>query len=563
MNFGLFEILTLVGSLGFFIYGMKIMSEGIQKLAGAKMRSVLGAITNNKFAGIFTGFFTTSVIQSSSATTVMIVSFVNAGLLSLRQAIGVIMGANIGTTVTAFLVLGLGFGKLSLATYALPLIALGLPLIFFKRDNLSSLGDFIIGFALLFMGLEALKTSVPSFDQGGFYNLIEPLTNQGIFSVIIFVFVGTFVTILVQSSSAAMALTLVLCTKGLPFEFAAAIVLGENIGTTITANIAAIIGNIHAKRAALAHLIFNLIGVLWMLVFFYFFTENIEYIVKTNSNLFPFDTSSKQSIESSTIQWSLALFHLTFNILNTLLLVWFVKNIENAVVKVISSKADDDDIFQLKYFSNTTLSSEFSILEVKSELVKFIGITSKMNTFLKSLILETEKRKFSKILQKIKQYEEITDRIEDEVSEYLTKVSETVSTQKTNEEIKSILSIINDLESIGDIYYSLSKLLERKSENKIYFVPIQRNNIIDMINKVEDFFGLLKNHIENTNEKSSKKIKTEKNNLKKFHYDLKKDHLMNISQSKYSIKSGVIYSDILSGLEHVTSHIIDVKNSID
>ena len=563
MNFGLFEILTLVGSLGFFIYGMKIMSEGIQKLAGAKMRSVLGAITNNKFAGIFTGFFTTSVIQSSSATTVMIVSFVNAGLLSLRQAIGVIMGANIGTTVTAFLVLGLGFGKLSLATYALPLIALGLPLIFFKRDNLSSLGDFIIGFALLFMGLEALKTSVPSFDQGGFYNLIEPLTNQGIFSVIIFVFVGTFVTILVQSSSAAMALTLVLCTKGLPFEFAAAIVLGENIGTTITANIAAIIGNIHAKRAALAHLIFNLIGVLWMLVFFYFFTENIEYVVKTNSNWFPFDTSSKQSIESSTIQWSLALFHLTFNILNTLLLVWFVKNIEKAVVKVISSKADDDEIFQLKYFSNTTLSSEFSILEVKSELLKFIGITSKMNTFLKSLILETEKRKFSKILQKIKQYEEITDRIEDEVSEYLTKASETVSTQKTNEEIKSILSIINDLESIGDIYYSLSKLLERKSENKIYFVPIQRNNIIDMINKVEDFFGLLKNHIENTNEKSSKKIKTEKNNLKKFHYDLKKDHLMNISQSKYSIKSGVIYSDILSGLEHVTSHIIDVKNSID
>lgn len=563
MNFGFFEILTLVGSLGFFIYGMKIMSEGIQKLAGAKMRNVLGAITNNKFAGILTGFFTTSVIQSSSATTVMIVSFVNAGLLTLRQAIGVIMGANIGTTVTAFLVLGLGFGKLSLATYSLPLIALGLPLIFFKRDNLSSLGDFIIGFALLFMGLEALKSSVPSFDQGGFYNIIEPLTNHGMFSVIIFVFVGTIVTILVQSSSAAMALTLVMCTKGLPFEFAAAIVLGENIGTTITANIAAIIGNIYAKRAALAHLIFNLIGVLWMLVFFYFFTENIEYIVKTNSEWFPFDTSSEETIEGSTIQWSLALFHLTFNILNTLFLVWFIKNIENAVVKVISSKADDDEIFQLKYFSNSTLSSEFSILEVKSELLKFIGITSKMNSFLKALILETDKRKFSKILNKIRQYEEITDRIEDEVSEYLTKVNETVSTQKTNEEIKSILSIINDLESIGDIYYSLSKLLERKSENKIYFVPNQRNNIIEMINKVENLFNLLKNYIDNTNERSSKIIKTEKNNFKKFHNGLKKNHLMNISNSQYSIKSGVIYSDILSGMENVTSHIIEVKNSID
>ena len=563
MNFGFFEILTLVGSLGFFIYGMKIMSEGIQKLAGSKMRNILGAITNNKFAGIFTGFFTTSVIQSSSATTVMIVSFVNAGLLSLRQAIGVIMGANIGTTMTAFLVLGLGFGKLSLATYSLPLIAIGLPLIFFKKDSLNSLGDFIIGFALLFMGLEALKKSVPSFDEGGFYELIEPLTGSGIFSVIIFVFIGAFVTIIVQSSSAAMALTLVLCTKGLPFEFAAAIVLGENIGTTVTANIAAIIGNIHAKRAALAHLIFNLFGVIWMIILFNFFIENIEEFVKLNSEWFPFDNSSKQSIENSTIQWSLALFHLTFNILNTLLLVWFVENIEKIVNRVIYSKVEEDEIFQLKYFSNTTLSSEFSILEVRTELLKFIKITSKMNSFLKSLILETDKRKFSKILQKIKQYEEITDRIEDEVSEYLSKVNETESTQKTNEEIKSILGIINDLESIGDSYYSISKLIQRKSENNIYFVPIQRNNILKMIEKVEDLFTQLKKYVGDSDVKTSKTIKKEKMEINKLHYDLKKEHLINISNKKYSIKSGVIYSDVLSGLENITNNIMDVRDSVN
>lgn len=563
MNFGFFEILTLVGSLGFFIYGMKIMSEGIQKLAGSKMRNILGAITNNKFAGIFTGFFTTSVIQSSSATTVMIVSFVNAGLLSLRQAIGVIMGANIGTTVTAFLVLGLGFGKLSLATYSLPLIAIGLPLIFFKKDSLNSLGDFIIGFALLFMGLEALKKSVPSFDEGGFYELIEPLTGSGIFSVIIFVFIGTFVTIIVQSSSAAMALTLVLCTKGLPFEFAAAIVLGENMGTTVTANIAAIIGNIHAKRAALAHLIFNLFGVIWMIILFNFFIENIEEFVKLNSEWFPFDNSSKQSIENSTIQWSLALFHLTFNILNTLLLVWFVENIEKIVTKVIYSKAEEDEIFQLKYFSNTTLSSEFSILEVKTELLKFIKITSKMNSFLKSLILETDKRKFSKILQKIKQYEDITDRIEDEVSEYLSKVNETESSQKTNEEIKSILSIINDLESIGDSYYSISKLIQRKSENNIYFVPIQRNNILKMIEKIENLFTQLKKYVGDTDVITSKIIKKEKMEINKLHYELKKEHLINISNNNYSIKSGVIYSDVLSGLENITNNIMDVRDSIN
>lgn len=563
MNFGFFEILTLVGSLGFFIYGMKIMSEGIQKLAGSKMRNILGAITNNKFAGIFTGFFTTSVIQSSSATTVMIVSFVNAGLLSLRQAIGVIMGANIGTTVTAFLVLGLGFGKLSLATYSLPLIAIGLPLIFFKKDSLNSLGDFIIGFALLFMGLEALKKSVPSFDEGGFYELIEPLTGSGIFSVIIFVFIGTFVTIIVQSSSAAMALTLVLCTKGLPFEFAAAIVLGENMGTTVTANIAAIIGNIHAKRAALAHLIFNLFGVIWMIILFNFFIENIEEFVKLNSEWFPFDNSSKQSIENSTIQWSLALFHLTFNILNTLLLVWFVENIEKIVTKVIYSKAEEDELFQLKYFSNTTLSSEFSILEVRTELLKFIKITSKMNSFLKSLILETDKRKFSKILQKIKQYEDITDRIEDEVSEYLSKVNETESSQKTNEEIKSILSIINDLESIGDSYYSISKLIQRKSENNIYFVPIQRNNILKMIEKIENLFTQLKKYVGDTDVITSKIIKKEKMEINKLHHELKKEHLINISNNKYSIKSGVIYSDVLSGLENITNNIMDVRDSIN
>ena len=563
MNFGFFEILTLVGSLGFFIYGMKIMSEGIQKLAGSKMRNILGAITNNKFAGILTGFFTTSVIQSSSATTVMIVSFVNAGLLSLRQAIGVIMGANIGTTVTAFLVLGLGFGKLSLATYSLPLIAIGLPLIFFKKDSLNSLGDFIIGFALLFMGLEALKKSVPSFDEGGFYELIEPLTGSGIFSVIIFVFIGTFVTIIVQSSSAAMALTLVLCTKGLPFEFAAAIVLGENMGTTVTANIAAIIGNIHAKRAALAHLIFNLFGVIWMIILFNFFIENIEEFVKLNSEWFPFDNSSKRTIENSSIQWSLALFHLTFNILNTLLLVWFVENIEKIVTRVIYSKAEEDEIFQLKYFSNTTLSSEFSILEVRTELLKFIKITSKMNSFLKSLIQETDKRKFSKILQKIKQYEDITDRIEDEVSEYLSKVNETESTQKTNEEIKSILSIINDLESIGDSYYSISKLIQRKSENNIYFVPTQRNNILKMIEKIENLFNQLKKYVGNTDVKTSKIIKKEKIEINKLHYELKKEHLINISNNKYSIKSGVIYSDVLSGLENISNNIMEVRNSIN
>ena len=243
--------------------------------------------------------------------------------------------------------------------------------------------------------------------------------------------------------------------------------------------------------------------------------------------------------------------------------MWFVENIEKIVTKVIYSKAEEDEIFQLKYFSNTTLSSEFSILEVRTELLKFIKITSKMNSFLKSLILETDKRKFSKILQKIKQYEDITDRIEDEVSEYLSKVNETESTQKTNEEIKSILSIINDLESIGDSYYSISKLIQRKSENNIYFVPIQRNNILKMIEKVENLFTQLKKYVGDSDVKTSKTIKKEKMDINKLHYELKKEHLINISNNKYSIKSGVIYSDVLSGLENITNNIMDVRDSVN
>ena len=258
-SFGLFEVLYLIGSLGLFIYGMKIMSEGIQKAGGNRMREILGAMTSNRFTGLFTGFLTTSLIQSSSATTVMIVSFVNAGLLTLRQAIGVIMGANIGTTVTALIILFFGFSKFSISDYAMPLVAIGFPLLFFRNNQIKSLGETIIGFSILFMGLDLLKDAVPTISPEQLEYLIG-LTEYGVFSTILFVVIGTVLTIVVQSSSAAMALTIIMCERGMPLDMAAAIVLGENIGTTITANLAAIIGNVHAKRAARAHLIFNVIG---------------------------------------------------------------------------------------------------------------------------------------------------------------------------------------------------------------------------------------------------------------------------------------------------------------
>ena len=562
MEFGLFNVLMLVGALGFFIYGMKVMSDGIQKLAGQQMKNIISTITNNKFAGVLTGFFTTSLIQSSSATTVMVVSFVNAGLLSLRQAIGVIMGANIGTTVTAFLLLAFGFGKFSISDYSLPIIAIGIPLFFINKPSIKSFGEFLIGFAILFMGLDELKELMSFIKEDPTFlsNIVEPLAQYGFFSVIIFVLIGTLLTIVVQSSSAAMAITLSLCggVNGLPFELAAAIILGENIGTTITANIAATIGNVHAKRAARAHLFFNIIGVIWMLIIFYGFLHFVEFLVNETF----FNSLIIAGDEESNTRWSLAIFHLSFNILNTFILIWFIKNIEKAVMKLVPSKGDEDDIYQLKYFSNTNLSNEFSILEVKKELIKFGKITSKMNDFFMELIVETDKRKISKLLQKIEQYEEITDRIEDEVSEFLSKVSENEITKKSSDEIRRILSIINDLESIGDIYFSMSKSIQRKIDNKIYFIPEQRNNLLEMLNIVNDIFVSMNNNISNYNKKTSENSYALEIQLNKQHYRLKKEHLRSIEKKEYKIKSGIIYADLLSGMETIGNHIAEITDSL-
>ena len=565
MNFGIFEILKLLGALGFFIYGMKIMSDGIQKLAGAQMRKIISSITNNKFAGVLTGFFTTSIIQSSSATTVMVVSFVNAGLLTLRQAIGVIMGANIGTTVTAFMLLAFGFGKFSISDYSLPLIGIGIPLYFTSKNTLKSLGEFLIGFAILFMGLDELKDLMSFIKEDPLLlrSIIDPVSGFGFFSVIIFVLIGTVLTVVVQSSSAAMAITLALCggVNGIPFELAAAIILGENIGTTITANIAATIGNVHAKRAARAHLFFNIIGVIWMLIIFFSFLDIVDYLLKETF----FSKLVIQGDDESLTRWSLAVFHLLFNIINTFLLIWFIKNIEKAVIKLISSKGEDDEIHHLKYFSNNNLSNEFSIVEVKNELQKFVKITAKMNTFTQQLILETDRKKINKLLQKLEQYEEITDRIENEVSEFLSKVNDSDLSSKASEEIRSILTIISELENIGDVYYSISKNLERKIENKLYFIPSQRNNLLKMISIVEKLFSTLDDIMNNMSNKNEKLIENSyllENELNKLHYKLKKEHLKSIEKKEYKIKSGILYADLLASLEMVGNHITEITDNI-
>jgi len=562
MNFGLLESLNLLGALGFFIFGMKIMSEGIQKAAGNKLRQILSSMTRNRFLGVFTGFLITLLIQSSSATTVMVVSFANAGLLNLMESIGVIMGANIGTTVTAWLIAFFGF-KIKISSFALPIIAVGFPLMFAKKSSLKSVAEVLIGFALLFLGLDALKNSVPDLNQNPeVLNFLATFTDYGILSTILFVLVGTIITIIIQSSSAAMALTLTLLyTNVITFEVAAAMVLGENIGTTITANLAAIVANVHAKRAARAHLIFNVVGVVWMILLFPFFIDLIKWMWVPFQNAL---SSAIPDISSSQEELQLSLFHTVFNIINTLLMVGFVPLISRVVTKMVPSKGDVDEEFHLEYIgTGMMLTTEAAILEAKKEVAKFGKLTRKMIRFIPKLLVETDKKQFKHLLARIKKYEEITDRIESEVSNYLAKVSEGELNSSASERIRSMLSIINDLERVGDVCYQMSKAIERKSEKKVWFTPEQRQNLKEMFDKVDQASELMVKHLEEDYDlvQLQKANELEKE-INKLRNKIRKEHLVNIETGEYNFASGIIYNDLFSSVERLGDHIINVSEAI-
>ncbi len=556
MEFGVLEFLTLLGALGFFIFGMKIMSEGIQKVAGSRMRQVLGGMTANRFAGVGSGFLTTALVQSSSATTVMIVSFVNAGLLNLRQAIGVIMGANIGTTMTAWLIVLLGFSPFAIYDYALPILAFGLPMLFLNNKHLNNWGEVIIGFSLVFLGLEALNSSFFSMDLHWLAGL-ESLADMGILSVILFLFLGSILTVVLQSSSAALVLTLVLCLNGLPFELGAATILGENIGTTITANLAALAGNVSAKRAARAHFIFNVLGVIWTLFIFGFFLNSIENLMGSLGVGSPFSRT-----EPFAVVYGLAIFHTAFNFINVLFLVWLVPFIERVVIQLVPSRGEDA-IFHLEYIATGMMGTpELSLLEAYKETSRFSALTAKMNDMLLALLQESDSKERRKLLDKIRKYEEITDRVEVEISDYLSKLSEGTISMRTSAKVRSLLSIAGDLERIGDLYYQMSKRLERKNENKIYFLPEQRDNLKLMLSLIEKAFNVmvanLKMESDKVNLQEAQAVEVEINELRD---KLRKKHLQNLEKGVYSLKSGLYYSDLFQFSEKVGDHIITISEA--
>ena len=474
MDYSFFDFLRLIGSLGLFLYGMKIMSEGLQKFAGDSLRRILTAMTTNRVTGVLTGVLITALIQSSSATTVMVVSFVNAGLLTLTQSIGVIMGANIGTTVTAWLISALGF-KVDIAAFSLPLLAFGIPLLFSGKSSRKSVGEFIFGFSFLFMGLQALKANAPDLGANPeMLAFVQNYADMGFFSIILFLFIGAILTMIVQASAATMAITLIMCANGwIDYQLGVALVLGENIGTTITANLAALTGNTQARRAALAHLAFNIFGVIWVLILFYPFTNAVSWFVTNVMRI---------SDPSVAVSFKLAAFHTAFNISNTFVMIWFVGLIEKTVCFLIKGKKDEDEEYRLRYITGGMLSTaELSILQARKEITLFAERTGRMLDMVKALFYEKNEDAFLKTYSRVEKYESISDRMEIEIANYLTCVAEGRLSSEGKEEIRIMLRAVSEIESIADSCNNMARSIKRRNEFKSIFTDEQNHNVDQML----------------------------------------------------------------------------------
>ena len=557
-GWGLAKLLILIGSLGFFIYGMKLMSEGLQQASGNMLRSMLGSITKNRVKGVLTGFGITSLVQSSSVTTVMTVSFVNAGLMSLRQSAGVMMGANIGTTITAWIILIIGF-KVSVGSYAYMLIALAFPLLFIKKGKAKAWATAIVGFCILFIGLGELKDAVPSLDNDSAIVQFFLDFKDVWYGPVMFVFLGALVTVVIQSSSAAMALTLAMVAKGaIPFEVACAMVLGENIGTTITAELASLIANVHAKRSARIHSMFNVVGVTWMLLIFPLFLGLIGQLVGWSSGA---EFSADNNEMAAT---GIALFHTLFNFANVIMLIWFVPQLVSLAERTVKSKGDSDEEFHLDFIGGPLGSTaELCILEAKKEVSKFGYVTSRMNEFVQTIINSSNNKKKHKMYSKLEKYEEITDRVEIEIADYLGKAARLEMSEEASIRMRGMLSITNDLERVGDIFYQIGKSLEKKEEEKVYFTPEQREGVNDMLGLVENAFKIMNANLDSEYGSISMEeaVEAEKD-INQLRNKLRKKHLKMIESGDFHMQGALTYSNLFSSLEKVGDHIINVSEAV-
>ena len=547
-------ILKLIGALALLIYGMKVMSEALQKMAGPQLRHILGAMTTNRFTGVLTGMLITVAVQSSSATTVMTVSFVNAGLLTLAQSISVIMGSNIGTTLTAW-IMSAGF-SLNITDFVWPAFLIGIMLIYSKRHRY--LGDFLYGVAFMFFSLGVLSQTGKEMNLGHNQDLIDFFASfnpDSYLTIIIFLVIGTLLTCIVQSSAALMAITMVLCTSGvLPIYQGVALVMGENIGTTLTANLAALTGNTQARRAAMGHLVFNVFGVMWILCVLYPF-------VNICCNIVGFDPTSAKHPDPVHLSFALAAFHTAFNITNTAILIWFIPQIERVVCRIVKpGKNDEDEEFRLRYIQGGIMETpELSVLEAQKEISLFTDRIQRMYGMVRELLVERDETRFAKAYARIEKYEGISDNMEIEIAKYLEKVSDAHLSDETKAKIRAMLREISEIESIGDSCYNIARIIGRKETGKEDFTEQQYDCIKQMMELTDEALSqmamMLKGRKENIDVTRSFNIENE---INRYRNQLKSQNITNVNEHRYTYTVGTYFMDIINECEKLADYVLNV-----
>ena len=553
-------VLKMIGCLALLMFGMKTMSEGLQKLTGGHLRAVLGTMTKHRVGGLLTGTFVTAAVQSSTATTVMTVSFVNAGLLTLKQAIPVIMGANIGTTATAWIMSIFGF-QFNMSSFVWPFFGLGIALSYVHKSSVKSFGEFVFGFAFMFLGLTTLRENAVAMDLSHNQAIIDFFSSTGgwgIFSTLLFLLLGGILTMCVQSSAAIMAITLILCSSGvLPIYQGIALVMGENIGTTVTSNLAALSASTQARRAALAHMLFNVFGVVWVLIIFHPFVNMVCHVVGFDPNFVP-QTEEEIAHASVRVTYALSGFHTAFNLCNVMLLIWFIKPMEKLICKIIKEKEDGED-FSIKFIRGGLMSTaELSLFEARKEINLYAERTLKMFRFVPELLRMKDENEFSKLFERIEKYERISDSLEIEIGGYLNKVSEGHLSPESKTSLQCMLREISEIESIGDACCNMAHVLKRKFKLGEDFTEEQYKRIDSMIKLCDQAMEQMLSVIEDkpqTKASLTLKMEYEINDYRKM---LKEQNINDINAQRYSYQLGVHYMDMVNDCEKLGDYVVNV-----
>lgn len=569
----------MLGCLALFLWGMNLMSSSLQRFAGKGLRSFIEKMTSNTGKCLFTGFLVTVLVQSSTATTLMLVSFVNAGLMTLKSAIGVIMGANIGTTVTAWLFAVSMDGTFSLGAIAIPLIFVGFVLTsFFKKQKTKDFGSFLIGFAFLFLGLSMLKdTSYPLLSSQPVRDFLAPITDMGL-STVLFIIIGAVMTFCLQSSAAATSITMLLLASGaITFPNAVAFILGENIGTTITSNLAATSTNVSSKRTARAHLVFNLFGSILVIALFRPYMMLNAYIVEAmgfpNPLTADFSILSQTGLEgsalsaqttlASSLPYSVAIVHSLFNIITTLILVWFIPQLEKLVMKMVPNKEEEKEVFHLVYIGkgNANL-AELSITEARKEINHFGEICAKGFGYVRQAIRESETDGFEELRQKLVKYEEITDRIEFEIASYLNQVSQNDISDQARMQVKAYFKIIGEMESLGDSGEAISRLLQRKRDHGKVFNDLMRKRINEMLDTMQKAYDVMNANLAQANVTDITDAYVAEDAINNMRDSLREEHLKNMEVKSYDYTAGVYYFDLIQELETMGDFMINISQAL-